>query len=100
MAVSDPRIQAIALEPASAKDVVTTVLAGAAAYVGPPGWMAYAAAGLGKRALCLRDAATDRELIDQAAAARLFSPPPLILGPDDMMAAMGAPGPAPTKTVH
>ena len=62
--------------------------------------MAYAAAGLGKRALCLRDAATDRDLIDQAAAARLFSPAPLVLGPDDMMAAMGVPGPAPAETVH
>ena len=100
MAVSDSRIQSMVLEAGSAKDVATTVLAGAAAYVGPPGWMAYAAAGLGKRALCLRDAATDRDLIDQAAAARLFSPAPLVLGPDDMMAAMGVPGPAPAETVH
>ncbi len=76
------------------------MLAGAAAYVGPPGWMAYAAAGLGKRALCLRGAATERELIDQAAAARLFSPAPLVLDPDDMMAAAGAPALAPSQTVH
>lgn len=100
MAVSDSRIQSIVLEPASAKGVVTTVLAGAAAYLGPPGWMAYAAAGLGRQALCLRGAETDRELIDQAAAARLFSPAPLVLGPGELLAATGAPGPTSTETVH
>ena len=83
-AASNPRIQAIALDPASAKGVASTVLAAAEAYVGPQNWMAHVAAALGRPAICLRDGAGERQLIDQAAAARLFSSPPILLDPQDV----------------
>ena len=105
MAASNAPVQSILLEPASAKGVASTVLAAAQAYVGPPGWMAYAASALGRPAICLGPPADERRLIDQASAARLFSPSPLALTPGDVEVASGvldsivAPR-APTEPAH
>jgi hypothetical protein len=91
VAALSPRLHAIALDPASAKGSASTVLAAARAYVGPHGWMAFAAAALGRPTVFLGGAASERQLIDQAAAARLFEPAPLMLSlhdPDTVLAAL------------
>ncbi len=109
LVASNPRIQAIGLEPGSAKGVASTVLAAARAYVGPPGWMACAASALGRPAICLgerpAERPAERQLIDQASAARLFAPSPVFLSLDEAEAVSGAlelivPAPAPGEPAH
>ena len=80
------RIQAMSLEPANAKATASAIMAAARAYLGPSGWMAYAAAAYGKPAICLRGGEDERELIDLAAASRLFSPAPLLIDLADIQA--------------
>ncbi len=72
-------IQVVLLEPRSAKGTVSAVLAGASGYLGPQGWMAHAAAALGRPAICLGGGRDERQLVDAATAARLFQPSPVAL---------------------
>jgi hypothetical protein len=67
--------------------------------------MAWAAAAYGKPAICVSLAPGERELIDLAAAARLFSPAPLLIGLADLDAAAGnlellLAGQTPAQTPH
>lgn len=87
LGASGGRIQPLLLDPATAKSTASAVLAAATAYLGPAGWMAYAAAAYGRPAICLRSGADERELIDLAAASRLFAPPPVWIGLADIEAA-------------
>ena len=105
LVASNPRIHAIGLEPGSAKGVASTVLAAARAYVGPRGWMACAASALGRPAICLGEPPAERQLIDQASAARLFAPSPVFLSLDDAEAVsealeLIAAAPAPGEPAH
>ncbi len=82
-------MRVLALEPTNAKGVASAVMAAATGYIGPSGWMAGAAAAYGKPAVCLSLGPGERELIDMAAASRMFSPAPLLIGLADLKA-MGA----------
>jgi len=73
-------IQVLALEARAGKATASAVMAAASGYLGPSGWMAYAAAAYGTPAVCLTAGPDERELIDLATAARLFSPAPLLVG--------------------
>ena len=70
-------LQVIELEAAARKEIASAVLAAANGFIGPPGWMAYAAANLGRPVVCLTSATGPRELIDQGSADRLLARPPL-----------------------
>ena len=69
--------QMIELEPATRKQTASAVLAAARGFIGPPGWMAYAAANLDRPAVCVTSGREPRQLIDQGSADRLLARPPL-----------------------
>ena len=77
LAGRDGRIRVIGLEPRTGKAAASAVLAAARGFIGPQGWMAYAAAALGRPAVALTAAAGPRPPIDQAAAAQLLARPPV-----------------------
>ena len=70
-------LQMIDLEPATRKETASALLAASSGFIGPPGWMAYAAANLGRPTVCLTSAPGPREMIDQGSADRLLGRPPL-----------------------
>ena len=77
LAGHDGRLRAIRLEPRTGKAAASAVLAGAGGFIGPQGWMAYAAAALGRPAVALTSEAGPRQPIDRAAAGQLLARPPL-----------------------
>ena len=70
-------LQMIELEPATRKETASALLAASKGFIGPPGWMAYAAANLGLPTVCLTSAPGPRERIDQGSADRLLVRPPM-----------------------
>jgi hypothetical protein len=88
--IAGGKVHVIELDPASAKATVSAVSAAATACLGPAGWMAYVAAAYGRPSICLHAGSDERELIDLAAASRLFSPAPLVIGLADLDAAAAA----------
>ena len=76
LAGGEGRIQVIGLEPRTGKAAASAVLAGARGFIGPQGWMAYAAGALGRPAVGL-NAAGPRPPVDRAAAAQLLARAPL-----------------------
>ncbi len=105
LAASARSIQVVLLEERRSKGTASTVLAGASGYLGPQGWMAHAAAALGRPAICLGGGRDERQLVDAATAARLFQPAPLAIDLEDAAALaevlqLLALGRAPTEPVH
>jgi len=88
--ISGGKIRLIELDPATAKATVSAIMAAAGSSLGPPGWMAYVAAAYGRPSICLHKGSDERELIDLAAAARLFSPAPLAIDLANLDAAAAA----------
>ncbi|HEX4098373.1 MAG TPA: hypothetical protein VHX64_16725 [Caulobacteraceae bacterium] len=84
LAASGPGMQVFELEPATAKQTATTVVAAARAWLGPQTWMAHAAAATGRPSICLRLDDDLRRSIHAASAARLFDPPPLVVNVRDL----------------
>ena len=82
--IAGGKVRVLELEPANAKGVASAVMAAATGYIGPSGWMAWAAAAYGKPAVCLSHGPGERELIDMAAASRMFSPAPLAIDLSDL----------------
>lgn len=98
-------IQVLALDPATAKSTVSAAVAASIAHIGPAGWMAYTAAAYGRPAICLGEGSNERELIDMAAAARLFPRAPLLIGLEDIETARAGleliiAGAAPAEPAH
>ena len=72
-------LQMIELEVGTRKETATALLAASSGYIGPAGWMAYAAASLNRPTVCLTSGAEPRDLIDRAAATQLMARAPLFI---------------------
>ncbi|HEY5412044.1 MAG TPA: hypothetical protein VIJ94_15085 [Caulobacteraceae bacterium] len=105
LAASAQGVQIVGLEARTAKETASAVLAAACGYLGPQGWMAHAAAALGRPTICLGAGQDERQRVDAATAARLFQPAPLVLDLEDAAAMAGvlellAAGRALTEPAH
>ena len=72
-------LQMIELEAGTRKETATALLAASSGYIGPAGWMAYAAASLNRPTVCLTSGAEPRDLIDRAAATQLMARAPFFI---------------------
>ncbi len=79
LTAQETMLQMIELEPRTCKETAATLLAASRGYIGPAGWMAYAAASLGRPTVCLTTGSEPRDLIDRAAAAQLMARPPFVV---------------------
>lgn len=90
LTAQETMLQMIELEPRTFKETAATLLAASRGYIGPAGWMAYAAASLGRPTVCLTTGSEPRDLIDRAAAAQLMARPPFVVDPAETEIAAAA----------
>lgn len=67
------RVHGVTPKPAQMVDIASAVIAGADAFVGVQGWMAYAAASMGKVAICLQSETTESLSADAGFAQQEFA---------------------------